>query len=153
MKTLVLAALGLLAAACSSSDGGASGTGVDGTWQVALANSCEGTYVFNGNKYSDNAICTLTNGDYGVQIEDGTFTTSGNDIDFVPTQSSCVSASGASTDTFSVQGQQLVLGFPQGTQVILEKVTPGTASGGAVIEDGCWDSTLTNFTPHPIQSL
>jgi hypothetical protein len=151
MNKLVLAGVAVLAVACGSSDAG-SKTGLDGTWQVALAKGCFETLVFDGSKFSDNVLCTLNNGNYGTQIEDGTFSTSGNQIDFIPVEASCPSAAHASTAAFSVQGQQLVIGV-SGSQIVFEKLTPTTVPGGAVIEDGCWDSTDSNFTQQAVQTL
>lgn len=153
MKTLVLVGLGLLAIGCGSSDSGSKPT-LDGVWQVQLASGCTGTYEFKGSTYSDNVICTLTSGGYGVEIESGTFTNTGSELDFTPTESSCPPHSAAGTDPYSLQGNQLVLTLGA-AQVILEKVTVMPVSGGAVVQDGCWDLSKSpaSFTPGAIQML
>lgn len=152
MRNAILG-LVLLSVGCGSSDGGGAPT-LDGIWQVQLANGCTGTYAFKGTTYSDNIICPLANGNYGVEVEDGTFSASASALDLVPTASSCVAHAVNGTDPYSLQGSQLVITF-DATQVIFEKVSAMPISGGAVIEDGCWDFSQTPglFTPGPIQNL
>ncbi len=139
---------------CSSSDSGGSSSGLDGTWQLTNAAGCPITIAFKGNTFSQNALCLLTSGNYGVEIENGTYSTSNGEIDFLPTQASCPANAVADTDPYSIQGQNLIITFGA-TQAIFQKITPSTVNGGAVLEDGCWDFSTSpaTFTQHPIQTL
>lgn len=144
----------VLATACGSSDDGTKGSSLEGLWQLTLPTGCVGTYSFTGSAYSTNVICLLTNGDYGAEVEKGTFSTHGSEIDAVPTSTSCVADATAETIPYSVQGQNLSLTF--GAAVfVFQKSSASTVSGGAVIETGCWDFSVDpgRFTPHPLQNL
>ena len=152
MKYLVLVA-GLFVAGCGSSDGGG-GSPVEGTWQVNLSNGCVGTYQFEGNKFSDTYLCEFESGDYGTEIESGTFTTQGTEIDFLPTKASCLAHSGAMTIPYSVNGDNLRLTFGS-SLVVFQKTNPRTVNGGILIKTGCWDMTTDPgwFTAHAVQNL
>ncbi|MES1176492.1 MAG: hypothetical protein ABUL62_19365 [Myxococcales bacterium] len=145
----------VLATACGSSDDeNAGGSAVEGLWQVTLANGCVGTYSFKGAAYSSNYLCQLTNGNYGAEVLNGTFSIHGSEIDFLPNAASCVAHSAAETDPYSVQGQNLSLTFGS-SLVIFQKAMAGTVNGGALIETGCWDFSVDPgaFTPHAVQNL
>ena len=140
-------------AGCGSSDGGGDSP-VEGAWQVSLTNGCVATFVFEGNRFSDNYLCTLASGPYGMAIESGTFTTQGTEIDFLPTKASCPAQEAAFTAPYSVSRENLWLTLGS-TVVVFQKAQVGTVNGGAVIKTGCWDTTTNpyTFTPHAVQEL
>ena len=156
MKYLVLVA-GLLVAGCGSSDGGDGGGGspLEGSWQLNT-NGCVFGYKFEGNVFADNFLCELANGGYGTELESGTFTAQGAEIDFLPKHASCPAHSWAFTAPYSVDNNKLILTIGS-TIAVLGKYTPSTANGGggAVIKTGCWDTSTTpfRFTPHAMQDL
>jgi hypothetical protein len=147
-------ALGVLLVGCGSSDGAAASAPIlDGVWQTTQASGCAITYGFDGSKFTDNFVCQLQSGNLGMEIESGTFSATGTELDLVPTESSCAAHASAGTVGYSFNGQHLVLRYSN-LSIILDKTKPG--SGGGVIANGCWDTDASNtliFTQGPITKL
>lgn len=141
-------------AACGSSDAD-SNPSLDGIWQVTTPSGCVETFEFNGTNYSVNVLCLLNNGNFGVDIDSGSFTAANGDIDFSPKKSSCPSELLKATVPYTLEGNNQLLITLGAAQLILGRMQPSTVSGGATIEDGCWDFSQSPaaFTPNPIQQL
>lgn len=120
----------------------------------SASNGCVGTFEFKGAAFTQNLLCPLASGGYGDAYEAGVLTTTSATVTLVPTESSCVADDVSGTLGYSLQGSQLVLSLPT-TTIILEKMSLGTVSGGAVIQDGCWDFSQSPglFTQAPIMQL
>jgi len=155
--SVMKAILGLVVLAvvtgCSSSDG-ESAAGLDGVWQTGLPNGCALTYAFDGATWTDNLVCQLVNGNYGMEIESGVVNRASNTLDLTPQQSSCPAHSFATSAGYDVKGDQLVLRFSNAT-LVLKRTKQTTAQGGALIGNGCWDFSVNpgQFTAGPVVRL
>jgi len=146
--------LGLLVAACGSSDGGGDAPKLDGLWQLQTANGCVATFGFSGNKWSDSVLCELQSGGLAQEIETGAINKTADTIDFMPQTSSCPPHAHASSAGYSFTSGQLVLRFSNATLIFKSASASGT-SNGAAIANGCWDFSQSPalFTPGSVEQL
>ena len=152
--TKFIFAVALLVGACGGSDGD-DGPTLDGLWQLETSNGCVATFNFKGNKWTDNAICELESGNYGVEIESGALGRTSDTLDFVPQESSCPAHAHTSSAGYSFPAGQLALRFSNATLVFNKVSGGGKLPDGAVIANGCWDFSQSpaRFTPGPVEQL
>jgi hypothetical protein len=143
--------LGLMVVACGGSDDAPT---LDGLWQLELANGCAVTFKFDGDTWSDNAACQLTNGTFGVEVEGGAISKMADTIDFMPQQSSCPPHAHASSAGYSLTADKLTLRFSDAT-LVLPKTSASSPDSGLAIANGCWDFSQTpaRFTQGAIEQL
>jgi hypothetical protein len=152
----------MLLSACSSSDN--AGESLQGIWYADYAATVR--YIFDGNTWEIDEIApydvpgpdggtTIPMG-YGLQIESGTFTQSGNTVNFSTTKSSCWGVGSQGSGQFwqkfelGSYGGQPTLRWETDPNLFTREVKQPPAMVGATI--GCFDNYYDDFTPHAIQS-
>jgi len=160
MKTIGLALLAVLALSCGSNDdapvGGrdASIPATDpllGTW-VAEIDEYEAVRMkFDGENWELADLMLLTSGDFGIRIDQGTYSlSSGTSATLRMRASSCQGVEPMKGNTlsmtFSRDGQSLSVTMGTLYLVLQAKSSPPTGMGTATI--GCFAEDGT-FTPHP----
>src|SRR4051812_10975884 len=146
--------LALALTGCAS-DAAAPPPSVLGTWQVALAGGCYGTFTINDATWSDNITCALAGGGYGTEIESGQLNRSADMLDFMPQTSSCPAHAHAASARYVLRSGQLVLDFTD-TTIVLDPAGPASAlPSGAIIKKGCWDFAQdpARFTVGAVEQL
>lgn len=128
---------------------------LEGTWVVpaSSASSCALQADFHSGAYELDLLCPLTNGGAGIQVESGTYTTSGNAYTTVATKSTCQGVQPVTkteTGNYSRQGTSLTATI--GTTVLqLQLATaPPSSTGSGTL--GCFDDQ-GNFTANPITAV
>jgi hypothetical protein len=150
MKIVSIVGVALLTAACSSgSSSGSSGSNsIDGNWLytdaagtggVGLTFNADGTYVLT-------ELVETSSTSFNAQVEDGTFTVSGNTITETPQKSSCPGPVPVHQLTYSFQGSNLAV--TDSSAVVVLQPNTATASNAAIVI-GCFDAN-NNFTAQPL---
>jgi hypothetical protein len=141
-----LLALGFGVVGC---DGSAPADALQGSWGLEQADGCVLVQEFDGANYVLGQLCQLTNGNFGFDVEDGTFQATDSQITFSPTKASCHSHSHtAEVDQYSISKGNLTISNPSlGFAVVLVKIPDSSSATGAVVLTGCWDGDLFNQSP------
>jgi len=86
MKAVLLLVLALGSVGCG---GSSPSDALEGSWALQQSNGCALINTFTSPNYALGQICPLTNGDFGFDIESGTFSASASQVTYTPTKASC----------------------------------------------------------------
>jgi hypothetical protein len=131
----------LLMAGCGSSSSGSSTPSLYQTWEDLSANGENGQFlVFSqSGGYVHSILATTSSANvFDAEIEQGTFTISGQTMTLTPTQWTCTGAYAPYTATFNISGQTLE--FVVNGAILGLQPDTATAGQGTLVE-GCFGST------------
>lgn len=146
-------ATAVLLAAMGCGDGEDPGPTLEGFWYIENSDGCLLGLVVEGEQYQVATICDLEGGGVGIEAEAGTVWTEGDEITFVPKQSSCPNGD-HSTDVLNYDfvGDQLRLSGNAGI-LIFERGEDASGSGpGGQASYGCYDEE-GYFTASPVADI
>lgn len=135
--------------AAVSKDAGATGDQLVGTWIYEISSNAAVRVKFDGSNFEQNVISLLTDGTYGMSINQGTYTVAGDTISLRLKSSSCQGVepitSNTSSWTFTRDGTALSINNGKSYTTYQLKTAPPTGTGSAAI--GCFKSDDT-FVAH-----
>lgn len=154
LASLVLVAL----VGCGAEDSGAPNNPSAGSLQGSWLDSVEGNSLlltFSGSTWKMQELFALNSGKIGLEIDSGSFTSSGNTFTLTWNASSCEGVlppmSGkARAGTFSQQGTALTLTF--GTSVLVFQKSSGIPTGMGTATIGCLKDDGT-FITHAVTTI
>jgi hypothetical protein len=135
--------------AAAPKDTGSPGDQLLGTWLYEISSNAAVRLKFDGANFEQDVISLLTDGSYGMSINQGTYTVAGDTISLRLKSSSCQGVepipSNTSSWTFTRDGTALSINNGKKYTTYQLKTTPPTGTGSAVI--GCFKSDDT-FVAH-----
>jgi hypothetical protein len=147
---LLLLLLLLFAIGCG---GGASSPEeqLSGTWVSSTSTSGAGITFVGDGTYITQFLQLTASGSALDEMESGTFSVSGNKLNFAPQKSSCQGPIPLWSSTYTIAGSVLTL-FGSGGLVSFNRDSsmPG---GGVQIAFGCFSADGTTFTPSPLEPV
>jgi hypothetical protein len=129
----------VLAAACGGEADPAAD--LEGSWiaEGPAGYDCAYGLEFDDGEYAWMTICTLEDGELGLQVERGTYVVGDERLTLQPTHSSCAEQSNVIARLgFAVDGDMLTLTSPAATVVYVRN--EASADGSGAVPFGCYDS-------------
>ena len=135
-------------AGCDGSTGGGAPS-LDGTWLYTDSTGAIGqTVTYNGDGTYTFQVLELTSTTTAdVEIENGTYTTSGGVITTTPAEWTCPGSDPVDSCSFEVQGESLIVSAPTGA-IVYQRTSP-TQPSDIAITFGCFLGDGT-FAPSPL---
>ena len=143
-----LVGLAVTLAGCSS----ASAPTLDGTWQYQESNvEARGVTFTSDGAYVGSSLVLTGPASGEASVEKGTFQTSGNQIKFTPTETSCaVSSDPPYVLNYTLTSTTLELSSSSGVTVY---TLDTAAEGNFSLSTGCFEPDAGTFSPMPLAPI